>query len=237
MAKDIVPTSASIAAMAREQGVSRSTIRRRMANQARPPAAIEGEIIKQNQEVTMAAATPATSLAVPIAMAASDWPPHTPTPGLRWRSVGRAVTGLAVAGCGAAIAVTSIRANAWFGRSLTTDPTAGEIFSSLSVLAEITACVIPTANRFYWQDGDRWTALRGFILMAVALTVVFFAASGFVPNTISTGVENRGDRVTPAVELAQRVADTLARSRAENADGAASAAGTLRPKSARHSLT
>jgi hypothetical protein len=120
-----------------------------------------------------------------------------------------------VAGCGVAIAVTSIRANAWFGQSLTTDATAGEIFSRLSVLAEITACIIPTANRFYWQDGDWRTALRGFLLMAVALTVVFFAASGFVLNTISTGVEARGDRLTPAVELAQRTADTLARSRAD----------------------
>src|SRR5262249_19693214 len=46
-------------------------------------------------------------------------------------------------------------------------------------------------------------------------TVVFFAASGFVLNTISTGIETRGDRVTSAVELAQRTADTLARSRAD----------------------
>jgi hypothetical protein len=114
-----------------------------------------------------------------------------------------------------AIAVTSIRANAWFGRSLTTDPIAGEIFSHLSVLAEITACAIPTANRFYWRDGDWRTALRGAGLMVVALTVVFFAASGFVLNTISIGVEARGDRVTPAVELAQRTADTLAKSRAD----------------------
>jgi hypothetical protein len=136
-------------------------------------------------------------------------------PGGRWRAVGRGIAGLAVAGCGVAIAITSIRANSWFGHSLTADPVAGEIFSNLSVLAEITACVIPTANRFYWQDGDWRTALRGFALMAIALTVVFFASSGFVLNTISTGVEARGDRTTPAVELAQRTADTLAKSRAD----------------------
>jgi hypothetical protein len=58
-----------------------------------------------------------------------------------------------------------------------------------------------------------WTALRGYLLMGVALTVVFFAASGFVLNTISTGVEVRGDRVTPAVELARRTTDTLTKSR------------------------
>lgn len=49
--------------------------------------------------------------------------------------------------------------------------------------------------------------------MAVALVVVFFAASGFVLTNISNGTEVRADRVTPAVQLAQRTADTLARSR------------------------
>lgn len=133
--------------------------------------------------------------------------------------------------------MTSIRANAWFGRSLTTDANAGEIFSHLSVLAEISACIIPTANRFYWQDGDWRTAVRGFLLMAVALTVVFFAASGFVLNTISSGVEARGDRMTPAVELAQRTADTLANPGRMSAASAAIDAGTWKRKSARPWLT
>src|SRR5262245_43981880 len=90
---------------------------------------------------------------------------------------------------------------------------AGEIFSSLSVLAEIVACAIPTANRFYWQEGDRRTAAKGRALMGLALTVVFFAASGCVLTNVSAGTEMRGDRVTAAVALAQRTADTLARSR------------------------
>jgi hypothetical protein len=132
-----------------------------------------------------------------------------------WSAAGRALVGILLAGCGIAIAVTSIRANSWFGHSLTTDPTAGEIFSNLSVLAEIAACIIPTATRFYIQDGDWRTALRGYLLMAVALTVVFFASSGFILNTIGTGVEMRSDRITPAVELAQRTADALSKSRAD----------------------
>jgi hypothetical protein len=130
-----------------------------------------------------------------------------------WESAGRKMVGLFLAGCGVAIAYTSVRANSWFGHSLTTDAAAGEIFSHLSVLAEIVACAIPTANRFYWQDGDWKTAIRGVILMAVALTVVFFAASGFVLVNIGNGVELRGDRTTPAMELAKRTADTLAKSR------------------------
>src|SRR5258707_1964937 len=133
--------------------------------------------------------------------------------GSYWRAMGRIATGLVIAGCGVGIAVTSIRANAWFGRSLTTDAAAGEIFSHLSVLAEIVACAIPTATRFYWQDGDRRTALKGVALMGLALTVVFFAASGFVLTNVSAVTELRGDRVTPAVALAQRTADTIAKSR------------------------
>jgi hypothetical protein len=131
----------------------------------------------------------------------------------RWESVGRCAVGLFIAGCGIAIAITSMRANAWFGHSLTADQNAGEIFSHLSVLAEIVACAIPTANRFYWQDGDWRTAMKGAVLMMVALVVVFFAASGFVLVNIGSGVEIRGDRVTLATELAKRTADTIARSR------------------------
>jgi hypothetical protein len=249
----------NISALAKEYGVSRTTVRRRLAAGWTPSASIDGETVEDNQVSTLDTTSPSTPPSTPghsfrpdeiaeqnqsvstpstpipstpgrlvrpfsassvpsILLSTADvhpWPRPASIPGRRWRAVGRAATGLAVVGCGIAIAVTSIRANAWFGRSLTTDPTAGEIFSNLSVLAEITACVIPTANRFYWHDGDRWTAFRGFVLMAVALTVVFFAASGFVLNTISTGVEVRGDRITPAVQLAERTADTLTKSRAD----------------------
>src|SRR5258707_5137666 len=72
--------------------------------------------------------------------------------GSYWRATGRIAIGLVIAGCGVAIAVTSIRANAWSGRSLTTDATAGEIFSHLSVLAEGVASANPTANRVYLQE-------------------------------------------------------------------------------------
>jgi hypothetical protein len=114
---------------------------------------------------------------------------------------------------GAWIAYTSMWGNAWFGRSLTPDPTAGEIYSNLSVAAEIMACLIPTAIRFYWQNGEPWTAMRGWLLMAVALVVVFFAAGGFALTNINSGIEVRAERETSDVTLARREADTLTRSR------------------------
>jgi hypothetical protein len=73
--------------------------------------------------------------------------------------------------------------------------------------------VLPTANRFYWQDGDRWTALKGSALMMVALMVVFFAASGFVVTNLSNSVEVRVERETPAVKEAKRKADALTKSK------------------------
>ncbi len=92
-----------------------------------------------------------------------------------------------------------MRGNSWFGHSLTPDQTAGDIYSQLSVAAEVLACLIPTGIRFYAQDGERWTALRGWALMAVALAVVFFAAGGFAVTNINSGIEARAERETPAM--------------------------------------
>jgi hypothetical protein len=188
----------NISQLARETGLSRQTVRRKLANGWQPPTAQSIEIIEPTQSVA--------TMATPHGHPGQG---H----GSYWRAAGRVATGLVIAGCGIAIAVTSIRANAWFGRSLTTDAAAGEIFSHLSVLAEIVACAIPTATRFYWQDGDRRTALKGVALMCLGLTVVFFAASGFVLTNVSAGTELRGERVTPAVALAERTVNTLAKSR------------------------
>ena len=97
----------NISALARQHGLSRQTIRRRLATGWQPPRAPQVEIIASNQGVS--------SLAIPHGH-------HHPS---RWRVAGRALTGLIITACGVAIAATSIRANSWFGRSLTTDAAAG----------------------------------------------------------------------------------------------------------------
>src|SRR5258708_37638827 len=84
-----------------------------------------------------------------------------------WSAIGRAGVGLAIVATGAWIAYTSMRGNSWFGHSLTPDQTAGDIYSQLSVAAEVLACLIPTGIRVYSASGERWTAPCGLALMAL----------------------------------------------------------------------
>jgi hypothetical protein len=137
----------------------------------------------------------------------AELPGVTAEAGGWWTALGRGVVGVTLVAIGIMIAVTSMQANNWYGHSLTTDASAGDIFSQLSVLAEIVACVLPTANQFYWQDGARWTAVKGGALMLVALMVVFFAASGFVVTNLSGATEAKAERTTPTVMTAQRALD------------------------------
>ena len=179
----------NISALAREHGVSRTTIRRRLREGWTPAdlMAIDSDEIPECVQ----------GLSTPVH-------PRVHPGGSWWTAIGRGTVGLVLVGAGITLALTSMRANAWFGYSLTADETAGWIFSTLSVTAEIIACALPTANRFYWQDGDRWTAVKGGVLMCVALMVVFFAASGFVLTNVSSATDARAERTTPTVEIAQR---------------------------------
>jgi hypothetical protein len=137
----------------------------------------------------------------------------SPRPTL-WGTIGRKVWGLGLIGTGAFIAVTSLQANAWFGHSLTPDPIAGEIYSRLSVAAEVVACLLPTAIGFYRADRRPLAALWGTGLMAVALVVVFFAAGGFALTNISAGLDAKAERETPAIHTALQWVEALATSRA-----------------------
>jgi hypothetical protein len=167
--------------------------------------------ISSTGSALMAVSAPVrTPVRTPEQPAERTTPAHGPDGVARggwWNAIGRGLIGLVLVGAGVTLAVTSMQANAWSGYSLTTDETAGEIFSRLSVTAEIIACALPSANRFYRQDGAWWTALMGCALMCVALTVVFFAASSFVLTNVSDNVVARAERTTPTIGIAQRALD------------------------------
>ena len=129
-------------------------------------------------------------------------------------SVPRYIIGSILIGSAVVLAVTSMRANAWFGYALSVDDTAGQIFASLSVTAELIAFVMPTANRLYCQMGEPWTAARGWFLAVVASAVVAFAASGFVLTNVGDNSVMRSLKA-PAVQIARVALDDakLARDR------------------------
>src|SRR5260370_32240317 len=90
--------------------------------------------------------------APPVVTCATVTPaPIPPTRGW-WNATGRGIVGVMLIGAGVAIVITSMEANAWQGHAMTVDESAGDIFSRLSVLAEGVACLLPTANQFYWDD-------------------------------------------------------------------------------------
>src|SRR5437867_589831 len=85
--------------------------------------------------------------------------------------VSRIAVGVVLIGAGLTLAFTSMRANAWFGYALSVDGSAGSIFATLSVTAELIAFVLPTANRFYRDLGERWASLRGWAMALVASAI------------------------------------------------------------------
>src|SRR5258708_17681536 len=123
----------NISALARQYGVSRATIRNRLAKGWQPAPAIDGEIIPPHQGV----ATPAT--------------PHGNPVQSFWRALGRSGVGLAIIATGAWIAVTSMAANGWFGASISPDPLARRIYANLSVAAPRMAFLIPTGIPFHYN--------------------------------------------------------------------------------------
>jgi hypothetical protein len=141
-----------------------------------------------------AKAAPAAPVTLPVTVASV-----TPRVGFSWSGIGRSLIGLAIVATGAFIAFTSMQANAWFGHSLTPDPAAGEVYSHLSVAAEVLATLLPTGIMFYGRDHRMFAALRGWALTAIALVVVFFAAGGFAVTNLNAGTEARAERETPAM--------------------------------------
>jgi hypothetical protein len=180
----------NVSALARQHGCSRATIRRRLATGWQPGVLAPQKIVESNQLV----ATPGQS-AAPTGQSSLLY------------GTGRGLVGLTLIVAGGIIAATSMAANAWFASSLTTDPTAAKIFATLSMAAEVVAVVTPSALRFYVDRREWISTIIGIAILAISLTVVALAASGFVAVNISDSTMNRADRITPSVATAQLALD------------------------------
>jgi hypothetical protein len=118
----------------------------------------------------------------------------------RFEAAGRIIPGTVQIIVAIVIGLASIAGSMWFGFKLSTDYTAGTIFSTFSVCAEILALVIPTTSAIYWQLGRKWMAFQGWGLMLIVWAAVFISASGFV-------LTNVGDKTTDREQALIETAD------------------------------
>ena len=111
---------------------------------------------------------------------------------------------LALSGVGIAI-------NGWFARSLGSSDVAGWLFLAVGVAADLAALVLPSTAAGLWQDGQRATALVGWVVWLVTFVFAVTAGIGFASTNISDVTLVRASRVTPAVTSAQAaLADAMA---------------------------
>ena len=210
------PVAPNISALAREHGVSRKTIRRRLAAGWRPGvpgAPILGvpmgapETATRRDVVATAPILPPTPLGVPIGAHGHDVP--TPMGGGRLTpllATGVFVLGLATAAVGLWLNASFLRA---FGR--TSD--AGVTLAVIGGVTDTATLVLPPTLVGLW-------ARRRFVLMATALSVYLLAVVMTALASLGFASTHIGDAVTgrsAATELRAALLGELARRKAERA--------------------
>src|SRR5262249_34617000 len=178
-------TPLNVSALAREHGVSRKTIRRRLAKGWRPPPPAPAPTPPMGPGVpeTAVARALVSAAPTPVGMPVGD----APTPGRHARlrvlppaartswTLGAAIlTAIALA-----IGVLALGINGQTGWRFGTDPLAAWTFAGLSVAADALAITLPAAAVALWHAGRRVLALAAWIVAGLALTGAALASLGF----------------------------------------------------------
>ena len=93
--------------------------------------------------------------------------------------------------------------NGWFAQSLASTDTAGWLFLTIGVAADLVALVIPSCAASLWQARQRATALVGWTIWVATFVFAVTAGVGFASVNIADVTLSRASRVTPAVTAAQ----------------------------------
>jgi len=110
-----------------------------------------------------------------------------------------------------ALAVVGMTMNGWFARSLGSTDTAGWLFLTIGVAADLAALAVPSCAAHLWQARQRATAATGWLIWATTFAFAVTAGIGFASVNISDVTTARASRVTPAVTVAQTaLADAMA---------------------------
>jgi hypothetical protein len=215
LASDLVEMQHNVSALAREHGISRATVRRRLANGWQPPVTIEGEIAQSNQIVASgghplatALASPPAAPAIPATPDGQPWPPYSSAPGRGWRAVSWPLVVIAFGFFGLGIGINIW--NAW-----STGPLVDVALpATMGVLAEAVMFFLP-AWAITLSPGRQVLALALLVFVsAFALTNSLRMASIIAADQAVA----RADRQTEGTQTADRALET-ARTRRDEACG------------------
>ena len=188
----------NISALARQHGLSRQTIRRRLATGWQPPRAPQVEIIESNQGVATLA---------------------TPHGRVRGSYVAAAVLALAAVTLGGIQLAIDAQYAGGFGRTPVETWLQAMQGVGIGIAAMILPCVAAVLRRtgqVGWSRGA-WAIWPGFLVLTI------IAGAGFSAGGMSDAIAQRGgaieqaasakDQRTQAIAIAQRAVDTAAEAR------------------------
>jgi hypothetical protein len=101
------------------------------------------------------------------------------------------------------LAAVGVTMNAWFARSLGSTDSAGWLFLSIGVAADLAALAVPSCAARLWQTRQRGAAATGWLVWLMTFAFAVTAGIGFASVNISDVTLTRASRVTPAVTSAQ----------------------------------
>ncbi len=202
MSTDLVPVQPNICALARAEGVSRSTIRHRLKNGWQPPTTIEGEIITLDQSVTTTAATPG----------------HPPA-----RHGGSYVAALVLAGAAIALGGIQLAIDAQYAGSFGRTPFETLLQGAQGVAIGIVAMILPCVASVLRRTGQIGSSWGAWAIWSGFLVLTILAGMGFSAGGLSDAIAGRAGAIEQAarakeqrgqaIAIAQRAADTATEAR------------------------
>jgi len=192
----------SIAALARELNLPRSTLRSRVAKGWQPPA----DDVERREEQPKAS-SPLSPPPSPPAMAAS--PPHlaklrhaVATP----RLIGAAILAIAALG----IAGLALAINAQYGASIGETTLTSWTFMGLAVAVDLLAVTLAPAAVGLWRTKQRALAIATWATWGVAVFLATLATLGFFQKNLADTAATRAATVTMAIATHDQRSEVIA---------------------------
>jgi len=196
-----LPTALNVSALAREHGISRSTVRERLRKGWQPPAP---EVLRPgDQPKAPLAASPPTPP-----------PPSPPLATLRHsiatpRLVGAIVLAIAALG----IAGLALAINAQYGASIGDTALTSWTFMALAVAVDLLAVTLAPAAVGLWRTRQRGLAIATWATWGVAVFLATLATLGYLQKNLADASAARAATITTATTTADQRAAIIAASR------------------------